>query len=190
MASREIRTRQMILEEFYKKGKKSGEKGLKSKPTRENLIGKVETKEESVELFKNLLREKPGDNVEIKAYWPSRRGKFDDVILKHDSKKTVKGEEVIIEAPSTIKQIAMLSAKKGMPESISVKIVDRLYAEDFLPGELIIDTKVELVKIRKQIITKKESSIIRSYHFADPDYRNVFLNMAREWIPDMLICRW
>ncbi len=127
-----------------------------------------------MESLSRLLREKPGRNIEIKVYWSGRKGKFDEETLKHDSKKMVKGKEAIIKVSSTIKQIAMLSAKNGMPESISVKTVDRWYVEGFLPRELIMDTSVETAEARKQVIPRKESSIISSYSLTDQDYGSVF----------------
>lgn len=180
MAGIETRTRQETLAKWDEASEDGRTKGLKARPTREYLIGEAEIKKESVRLFKKLLMKKPGDNIEIKVYWPGRRGKFDEATLKREFKKIANGKEVIIKAPSTIKQIAILSAKRGKPESISVKTVDRWNAEGFLKGALIIDSVETAEPQKKKSIPIKESSIISSYPLADQDYWNIVLNVARE----------
>lgn len=186
MVSLEARTRQTNFGE-WDNVRKGGEKELKAKPTKENPISKAETKEESVDSFKKLLKAKPEGNVEIRVYWPGRRGKIEESVALEHSKEMVKGE-VFRKTPSVIKQIAMLSAEKGIPESISVKRVDRWDTGD-LRGELIIATSLEEVKVKKANKANKargflkEGSIIRSYFLDDQVYMDVVLIAARELGP-------
>lgn len=174
MVSIETRTKQIPLEK-WDEARKGKEKGLKGKPKRENSNYQTETKKESMESLSRLLREKPGRNVEIKVYWSGRKGKFDEVTL---SRKKVEGREVFIKGSSAIEQIAMLSVKRALPESISVKTVDMLDPGP-LKGELIIDTK-EKIEERGFL---KEFSTISNYPLADQDYKNVVLSVARELDP-------
>lgn len=168
MGSIELRTKQITLGKWG--AGKGEEKLLKGKPTRENSIGRVETKKDLVESFKILLRGKPEVNVEIKVYWPGRRGKFDEVTL---SRKRVEGREIFIEGPAAIEQIAMLSAKKGNPESISVNEVHR-WDLGYVGGELIVDVNKE---VKPAFL--RESSTAISYSLVDPDYSGALLGEAR-----------
>ncbi len=177
MVSAEARTEQTNLGQW---DNARTDRGLKGKPTRENLTaGQVEAKKESMKLFKKLLMAKPGDNVEIRVYWPGRKGKIEEsVALEHDSTKMIKGKRVITEAPNTIEQIVMLSVEKGIPEGISVKTVSR-WDTGVLRGEIIIPKSVGGGEAGKDGGSLKESSSISSYSLVDQDYRNVLLRTAR-----------
>lgn len=172
MVDLERRTKQATLKKWSEPREKN-RGAFKPKPTRE-YSGQTETKKESVRLFKNLLMKKPGRNVEIKVYWSSKRGKSIEEVLGHDSKKIVKGKEVIIEAPSVIEQIAMLSVRRGMPESIGAEKVVR---SDWgrVGEEFIVDVNEEV-----KSVFLRESSTISNYSLADKDYVNVFLELAQK----------
>ena len=182
MGSIEIRTKQITLGKWNEVPGGGGEKGWK--PAGENLTAQTEAKKGSVRSFRRLLGIKPGRKVEITAYWQTRGGEFgESVALEHDSEKKVRGKEVIIVAPSTIEQIAILSAEKGMPDNIRVKTYSRWYVSGFLKG-LIIDTKADKDRARKKKVLWKESFVMSIYPLTDQDYGNAALRIAQKLDPE------
>lgn len=176
-----IETKQITLEKWNEVPGGGGGEGWK--PASENSTVQIEAKKGSVRSFRRLLRIKPGRNVEINVCWLGSGGEFEQIVaLKHDSKKTVKGKEVFIDALSTIEQIARLSVEKGMPESIRVKTYHRWYVSGFLKG-LIIDTKEERNKIKKEKLLWKEGFVMSNYSLADQDYWGALLSEAQRLDP-------
>lgn len=141
-----------------------------------------EKKEDPAELLKNILRLNPREGLEIIVYWPVKEGKFEGgIILRHDVKKVVGGKQVEIEAPIVIEQIALLSVKRGNPESMNVKMVKRLDDGGSEKGKLITDMSVEIDKKKDgQVINiMKEYSRIMNYLLSDQNYWNIVLSAAR-----------